>query len=232
MALLKELIYDVREAVREYQDDSELDNRYITYLYNIKRAKYLRRELNNYSRSIDNSSQQTLCLSMELVDGDDCGDDCPKLLRSTLVLPKPLELHSKVAIARVRPSNKISIPFNFITKERIAFIEGTSFVDSLYAFIDTDNYLYVYSLGDGYKLLDCVTVTGVFEDPISLADYPACCDCTAFTNPCYNELEDDYPLPPHFIDVIREEIVKDIVRTMTINEDKENDSNDPIQTTK
>lgn len=226
MAKLKEIIYDVREALKEFSDDSEIENRYITYLYGIKRAKYLRMELNNYNRRIDLSVQQSICLSMELVDGDDCGGDCPKLLRSTLPVPTPLELHTKPAIISVRPTNKIKIPFNFITKQKIAFIKGAQFSNGLYSFLDDDGYLYVYSLSDDYKLLECVTVTGVFADPLSLADYPKCCDCTALESPCYDELEDEYPLQPHFVDLIRLEIVKELAGLSQIQEDKENNSTD------
>ena len=50
MAKFNEIIYDVREAVKQYSDDSELDDRYIKYLYNNKRSKYLRQDLNNYSK--------------------------------------------------------------------------------------------------------------------------------------------------------------------------------------
>ncbi|MGK2864912.1 MAG: hypothetical protein ACSLE0_23470 [Chitinophagaceae bacterium] len=225
MAKLKEIIYDVREALKEFADDSELDNRYITYLYNIKRAKYLRQELNNYNRRIDLSIQQSICLSMELVDGDDCGEDCPKLLRSTLPVPTPLELHTKPAIISVKPTTKIAIPFNFITKQKIAFIDGAQFASGLYSFLDDDGYLYVYSLSSAYKLLKCVTVTGVFANPLELADYPACCDCTAFDSPCYDEMEDEYPLQPHFIDLIRMEIVKELAGLKQLPEDKINDAN-------
>jgi hypothetical protein len=227
MALLKEIIYDVREALKEYSDDSELDNRYIKYLYNIKRAKYLRQDLNNYLKTVDNSIKQSVCLSMSLVDGDECGDDCPKILRSNKPLPKTLELHSKVAITSVKPTTRISVPFNFITKDKIAYIEGAQFTTGLYSFLDNDNYMYVYSLSDAYKLLDCITVTGVFEKPTDLVDYSNCCNCDEDSNSCYDEDNDEYPLQPHYIDLIKTEIVNDFVKIYkNLQEDYENDSTD------
>lgn len=226
MAKLEELVYDVREAINDFADDTEIDNRYIIYLYNIKRAKYLRQELNKMNRRIDISIQQSICLSMELVDGDECGDDCPKLLRSTLPVPTPLELHTKPAILSVKPTTKISVPFNFITKQKIAYIDGAQFAGGLYSFLDEDGYLYVYSLSDAYKLLKCVTVTGVFENPLDLANYPACCDCTAYESPCYDEMTDEYPLQPHFIDLISKEIIKDLLTKKQIPEDTENNAID------
>jgi len=226
MALLKEIVYDVREALKEYSDDSELDNRYIKYLYNIKRAKYLRQDLNNYQKTVDNSIKQTLCLAMSLVDGDECGDDCPKLLRSDRPLPKPLELHSKVAITSVKPTDRIGVPFNFISKDKIAYIEGAQFASGLYAFLDNDNYMYVYSLSNAYKLLNCLTVTGVFEKPTDLGSYPSCCDCNVSSYSCYNEDEDEYPLQPHYIDLIKTEIVSDFLKLRQVPEDYENNATD------
>lgn len=225
MAKLEEIVYDVREAVKEFADDSELDDRYILYLYNIKRAKYLRQDLNNYNRRIDISIQQSICLKMELVDGDDCDDDCPKLLRSSLPVPKPLELHTKPAILNVKPTTKISVSFNFIPKQKIAFIDGSQFASGLYSFLDEDGYLYVYSLSEAYKLLKCVTLIGVFENPLDLSNYSNCCDCKD-EQPCFDEMKDNYPLQPHFIDLIKMEIVRELVGLKQIPEDKENNSND------
>ena len=53
MSKVNEIIYDVREAVRQTVDDSDISDRYILYLYNIKRSKYLRQDLNNLLKTID-----------------------------------------------------------------------------------------------------------------------------------------------------------------------------------
>jgi hypothetical protein len=52
MATVSEIVYDVREALKLYSDDAEITNSYIKYLYNIKRSKYLRRELNKFQRTV------------------------------------------------------------------------------------------------------------------------------------------------------------------------------------
>jgi len=75
MAKFEELAYDIREAVKAFSDDTELDNRYILYLYNIKRAKYLKQDLNNYQKTIDNSIKQTFCLDLEVVSANECSLD-------------------------------------------------------------------------------------------------------------------------------------------------------------
>lgn len=224
MAKISELLYDVREALKEYSDDSELDNRYILYLYNIKRAKYLRQDLNNYQKTVDNSIQQTFCIKLEEVSADECSVDlnCEKILRSTVKLPKPIELHSKVAINKVKPTTRTSIPFNFVTKERIPYMTNSPYSKAIYSFIDPDGYLYVTSKSN-ISLLECLTITGVFENPLELKNYKNCCDCTDTESICFNEDTTEYPLQPHYIDLIKKEIVNELIVTKQIMEDKEND---------
>ena len=226
MAKINELTSDIREAIKAYSDDNDLDDRYIIYLYNIKRAKYLRQDLNNYQKTVDNSITQTLCLTMKEVSINECTVDysCGSLLRSTQPIPIPLELHSKVAITKVKPITKLSIPFNFITKDKAAYIENAPFNKAIYAFLDVDNHIYAYSKSDDYKLLECITVTGIFEDPLSLQNYTNCCNCGDQPIPCFDIDESKYPLQPHYIDVIRDEIIRDILRTKQIPEDKINDA--------
>jgi len=229
MAKVKELIYDVREAVRSYTDDAELEDRYILYLYNIKRSKFLRQDLNNSQKTIDQSISQTFCLEMEEVSLDQCGlnYECGTLLRSKQIVPTPIDLHTKTAITKVKPTSRLAVAFNFITKDRAQYLDSAPFANALYSFLDDDGYIYAYSNMDSYKLLDCITVTGVFQDPTALADYQNCCQCkvTADTT-CFDLDESEYPIQSHYIDVIREEIVRDIVRTKQIPEDKINDSTD------
>ena len=221
------IIYDVREALKQYSDDSEISDNYILHLFGIKRAKYLRQDLNNYQKTFDNSILQALCVDLEVVSANECSvtTECDTILRTTSPIPKPLELHTKVALLSVKPTNRIAIPFNFITKHRVPYIDGTRFKESLYAFLDSDGYIYVTAAeGNTFKLLDCLTITGVFEDPEDLQSFNNCCGCSD-PLPCYDRATTDYPLQPHYIDLIKREIVQDLLQFLQIPEDKENDSN-------
>ena len=225
---LDKLIFDVREGIKAYSDDDEVSDRYIIYLYNIKRVKYLRQDLNNHQKSIDNSILQTLCLAVEEVSASECNVDydCKKILRTTLKVPTPIDLHIKSGITKIKPTNRLAVPFSIISKEKVPMLDGATFKSSLYAFIDTDEYIYIISPDEeSYKLLECVTITGVFEDPLELGNYNDCCNCGTPT-PCFDELESEYPLQPHYIDIIRAEIINDLLKVKQIREDKENDSND------
>jgi hypothetical protein len=226
MAKINELVYSVRESIKEFSDDSEVDDRYIMYLYNIKRAKYLRQDLNNYQRSTDISIQQEFCMELEEVGSETCGIGvmCDKLMRTKQALPKAIELHTKPAILSIKPTNRLEAKFNVIPIQKVPAVAYSSFPNSIYAFIDTDNRVYMVSNDDSYKLLECITVTGVFENPLDLTDYKSCCGCDIEVSPCFNEAESEYPLQPHYIDLIREEIIRDLLRTKQVPEDKENDA--------
>ena len=221
------LIFDIKEAIKEYSDDSEIDGRYILYLYGIKRAKYIRRELNSMQRAVDVNVQQTICLEMELTTAEECniGFSCKSLLKSKKEIPDTISLHTKNAIIRVAPSDKLSKPFDFTTREKVIYSKNSSFPNSIYSFLHDDNHIYLVSESESLKLLECISVTGIFEDPLELEKYSNCCGCTATESPCFDYNTIDYPIPTHLIDIIREEIILDLLRSKKIIEDKDNDSN-------
>ena len=224
---LQKMIYDVRTAIRDTVDDTRFSDRYIIYLYNLKRSKYLRNDANNLQKLIDNSVLQKFCMDMEEVSINECGldYDCDTIMRSTTTIPIPLELHLKSAITEVKPSVKITKPFNFVNKERAIWSQYSPFADSIYAFLDTDKCIYLISKSETVKLIECITVTGIFEDPLELQNYRDCCNCNT-PKPCFDEDETEYPLQSHHIDAIRGEIIQTLIGSLNIPEDKINDSND------
>lgn len=170
MANLAKLIYDIRTAIRDTVDDTRFSDRYLIHLYNLKRSKYLRNDANNLQKLIDTSILQKFCMEMEEVSVNECGldYDCGTIMRSKTIIPLPLELHLKSAITEVKPTVKISKPFNFVNKERAVWSQYSPFAESIYAFLDTDKYIYLISKSETVKLIDCITVTGIFEDPLEI----------------------------------------------------------------
>ena len=221
------LVYDVRESLKQYSDDSEISDRYIIYLYGIKRAKYLRQDLNNFQHTTDISVTQTLCLPLEVVTANQCGLDieCETILRTKRSIPQPIELHTKPAITSVKSTNRISVPFSFTTKERAIYSKHSPFNKGIFAFLDNDNRIYLLSKLKGLKMIECLTITGVFEDPLDLLNYTNCCDCED-SIPCFDLTNVNYPIQAHYIDLIKNEIVKDLIQEMKIPEDKNNNSDD------
>ena len=224
---LNKLVYDIRESLKFYSNDNDIDDRYLTYLIGIKRSKFFRQELNNFQRTTDITSTQTLCPKLEEVSINQCNIDfdCETIVRTKDPIPKPLELHIKSALTSVRSTNRISVPFSFVTKERALYSMHSSFNNGIFAFLDNDLHIYFISKLDTLKLIECVTVTGVFEDPLALLNYTNCCGCND-ASPCFDLDTVDYPLQPHYIDLIRGEIVQDLTSKFKIPEDNQNDSED------
>ena len=227
---LNKMIFDVRTAIKDLVDDQKFSDRYIVYLYNLKRSKYLRNDANNLQKLIDNSVLQKFCIELEEVSVNECGLylDCDTVMRTKTKIPVPLELHLKTAITDVKPSVKITKPFNFVTKERAIWSKYSPFSESIYAFLDVDQYIYLVSESVTVKLIDCITVTGIFEDPLELKNYKNCCECDSNTTntTCFDENETEYPLQAHHIDAIRVEIIQSLVGTLQLPEDKINNATD------
>ena len=224
---VSKLIYDVREALKEYSDDTEMSDSYIIYLYDIKRSKYLRQDINNSQRSIDISVLQSLCLELEEVNVNECGIElgCETIIRTKKSIPTPLQLHTKTALTRVAPADRISKPFNLISREKAIYASGSPFPNAVYAFLHNDDHIYLTSKGSALKLLEYINVTGVFENPLDLIDYQTCYSCDEPT-PCFDIETTDYPIQPHYVDAIKNEIVNELARLNVIKEDKTNDSID------
>lgn len=227
MATIAQLEYSVREGVKEYSDDSNISGRYIMYLYGIKRAKYLRNDLNNLQKTIDNAILQTLCLELEEVSVNQCNleYECGTIMRTKQKVPKPLELHLKSAITTVKPTNRVAIPFNYVNKERAIWSKHSSFGQAVYAFLDDDQYIYLVSESNAVKLIECITVSGIFEDPLELRNYANCCGCE-IPKKCFDDLTTDYPLQAHHVDNITEEIIKKLVGRLQLPKDETNNAND------
>jgi hypothetical protein len=225
-----QLIYDVREAIRQIQDDSEISDRYIIYLWNLKRAKYLRNDLNNLQKTADNSVLQTMCMELERASANECNieEDCGSIMRTKKPIPKPLELHLKSAITTIKPTTRISVPFNYVNKDRAVYSKYSTFGNAVYSFLDADMHIYLVSQSDVVKLIECITVTGIFEDPLSLKEFKTCCGCE-IPKPCFDESTSEYPLQAHHVDSIRAEIVQALVGTLQLPEDKANDTDDSFQ---
>ncbi len=221
------IIYDIREQLRQYTTDSDLDDRYIIHLYNLKRSKYLRQDLNNYQRTTDVSVTQSLCMETEIVSASECSIayDCEVILRTKEKIPIPLELHLKSAITSVKPTNRLSVPFNFVTKQKAIYSQYSPFKNSIYAFLDNDMHIYIISQSSEINLISCIEVTGVFENPLELLNFNMCCGCDD-PIPCYDASTTNYPLQPHYIDLIKAEVISELTRFLTTPEDRENDASD------
>lgn len=226
MATKLELVYDVKEYLKAYSDDVELSDEYILYLYRKKRAKHLRRILNDYTRKFDNIILQTLCMELEMVDENVCGIKfgC-KILRTKEALPSLIDLRSRDSLISVGPSNITSEGFKLIKLAEAPFILDKPYSNGIYAFLNTDGHIYLVSNDDAHVLLECIRVTALFEDPEDLSNFKNCCgeECNDSIDSCFDD-DTEYPMQGFLIDEISNEIKKELVSRFNIPEDTDNNS--------
>lgn len=226
MANKLELIYDIKEYLKAYSDDIELSNEYVLYLYRKKRAKHLRRLLNDYTRKFDNIILQSLCVGVEEVDKSVCGFDygC-KIMRSKVPLPSLIDLRSRSSLISVGPSVVASENFKIINSSQAPFILSKKYSSGIYTFLNPDGYLYLISNSDSLKLLECIYVTALFEDPEELETFTNCCGECDNIESCFTD-ETEYPMQGFLIDEISNEIKKELLVRLNIDEDNVNNSAD------
>ncbi len=228
MATKLQIIYDVKELLKKYNDDSEYDDRHILYLYNIKRAKFLRQLLDDKTRGFDNILLQSLCLSFEEVDKALCGLEVGcTIMKSTKPLPKLLEVRNRNTLVSIQPSIMLSKPFKVINFTEASYILDRPYSNGIYATVDVDGYIYLISNLEEHKLINCLYINAIFEDPSELESYSNCCDCENLQNESCFDNDTDYPAPSFLIDDIRNEIIKLLITSKEkIKEDKNNNSDD------
>lgn len=219
------MIYDVKELLNKYGDDNLYEDRHILYLYNLKRAKFLRQLLDDKTRSIDNILIQTFCLSFEQISSAICGiSSCDTLMRSTKPIPKLLEVRNRSMLISIQPSIVTSKSFKLIDVSQASTILDRPYSNGIYVFTDDKGYVYLLSKNEEYKMIECLFLRGVFEDPSDLEGYKNCCECENTEDNCFTE-DMVYPAQSFLIDTIRDEIIKLLIGTKEqIPQDSDNNS--------
>lgn len=226
MAKTSQIIYDVREVLNEYSDDSNYSDSHILYLYNLKREKALRQLYDDKSRNFDKITQQSLCLTLNEIDKGLCGItvDCT-VLRSTQPMPTLLAVRNRETLLSVTAPIMLSKSFKIIDYFQTDSILSRPYSNGIYVTFDSEGYLYLFSKIPEHKLIDSVFVIGIFSDPSELEHYTNSCACSPVVEECFT-LDSEYPAPAYIIDMARDEIIK----LLTIKEqsklDEQNNASD------
>lgn len=173
---LDDITYRILEKLRpNLSDDDDIDLRLLESEVHSQRALSIRNEYNK-NRTIDPFIIQDLgCVEMEIVDRAECCEvdlDC-SILRSTLKIPSTVELHNTTPIW-IQPVDKLEKSFGHITPEQAKFIKGNRFTkNQVFAFI-INGYVYLVSEDDSHAEISHISVRGVFENPVAVAEFNTC----------------------------------------------------------
>ncbi len=215
---LNELVYDIKNPANGgvQSDDVAASDRQVAFWINDTRD-LLAGQLISKGKSIPETLIQHLeCVEMECLDPTECCDisSCDRVLRSTQKLPRTIQRNDRNTILSVSSPDK-KVGFTQTT-----YIRQRSNVHSRYTgneprwFIKND-YLYVTNI----KVLEYVSVSGVFEDPTEAIMFTNCDGAPCFT------WDDDYPVTGSMGRMITSIILKERMGiVMQAPNDENNDS--------
>jgi len=219
-----ELIYSVKELLKEHTDDSLISSSHILHLFNAQRAMFLRQLYSRRSKAFDVSAIQSFCMEMELVDRGLCGitTDC-HVLRSKKKLPQPLDVRNRSTISYIGPAMVGAKPFDKVKAKDINACMADKYA-TITAFIQ-DDYIYVTGTAPSVKLLECIRVEGIFDNPADLENYGTCKTCnTSQESHCFT-LESTYPVPGHLVAPMTKEVLKSFILTEKLEKNRDTENN-------
>jgi len=223
---LNKIAYDLLLTVRGgvLSDDDSIDLRQIKFWINNQRAFIIKNSLKGREISA-NVIQDLGCVELEAADPAECcgySSGCT-ILRTKLEIPTPVKLVGTDAITHIGPTDKIDIPFEYVTYNRALYSGNGAFNGNLiYAFM-LNNRIYLKMKGQGlmYTAMKYINIQGVFQNPEDIQDFTYCGG-----DACYTD-DTNYPVDSSMVTQIKELVLaKDLRIISTAPKDISNDAND------
>lgn len=219
--LYTEVIYSIREKLREIVDDSNIDDREIIFEVNNQRSLFYRNEYNKNNRTVDEEIKQVLCVDLEEASNDECcvDSDCT-VLRSTVPIPGLIELHHMNTLFKVSSTTIGSKPFSLVSYNQFPFVGYGKYNErDIFVTKHPNGRLYFKSTDRLHKFLEKVSVTVILEDPLDIQNF---LDCNG--DDCFDLLTFEYPIKGHVLAYITPQVLKSLSIKFQIPEDKTNDA--------
>jgi len=215
-----EIIYDIKEKLSIHTDDDVFTTEYISHLIDVKRSTLIKQSYSNLTKTIPSLLYQDVCLTLELV-ATVSGHTCyGTVLRTKDPLPNVLNVSGREDLYIVGPVDIFQTAYNQVPIERFPFLGNNRHLGNLiYTAIGKDKRIYFYSAQSNHKMIETVSIKGVFESTKEASKYS--CDVT-----CIDEYESEYPLEGYMINEIVRLITEELLKPLQIPEDKLNDAND------
>jgi len=219
---LKEMIYDIIQATRDFSDNSFVQEEYVKFLINSYRAKYLHQAYVS-KPVVETINRQSIIMPMELVNSsydESVIKTKNRILRTVDALPKILQLGRKPAIHSITSMDRIELgEFELVDKRRAQYNVFSPFC-GVVGYLDTDYHLYFVTSTDEQKFIKSIVVDAVFEEPeeVLYLKYPDQEDAESAI-----DLE-EYPVDMGMWANIKAEIVSEILRAAAVPLDNQNDT--------
>ena len=180
MITLNKLLYDIKNIAYggTQSDDTPISDRQVAYWINQLRAQFVSQALNKRLSIPDAFVQFIECIPLECVDKVECcnGSSEEFWLRSTQKIPATIQRNGKNTVTAVYSSDQ-NKGFSETTYYRQRTNKYNTYTAHKPRWFFKDNYLYITN----DKLMDEVSLAGVFEDPTEVSEFKKCDGSLCFT---------------------------------------------------
>lgn len=210
-------------------DDTRLTSRHIYNKLLTVRSKLISQEAKKKQKISPWNYQTIPCIELIKVPTHDCPCIPPigcDILRSKYKIPTPLAGFNGDIIQSVTTIDK-SIKIDSINFNSMIYQKGNKYTSKKYNYFIYNEYLYISTPAK----LKVVTLTGIFEDPISVKQFKNYCneDCVDCID-CIDYMDMDFNIADDMIDTLIELTIQELITLFGQNiEDLTNNSMDNIK---
>lgn len=216
---IRELVYNLKELIKDRSDDIILSDRQVEFMINYLREKLIVQQLQK-GRSISSNIKQDLGeVALQRVDGNGGGVKVTDrtILRTTVTIPQPIELDQQDLITYIGGLDKHS-PITYKTKANAKWNKYNKYASKEPLAYYSNGYIYI--TGCANPGLKWINIEGVFANPRAVHNYK-----NPDGTPCYDPDVDNYPLSGRMVDAIMDLIkTKELNLFMQIVEDSTNNA--------
>lgn len=218
-----EIIYSIREGLKEYVDDTKFTDSFLLYRFNLERATYIRQQYNRIQRPVDQQLVQTFLIPVSEVDDSEYEPTVSTLnliTRTDTPLPNLIELDHRTMLERVTGPSKLDQPINIVSKERFYYAGSNDYdIELFFCYLDGDNHIYLKSLDNEEAAIGHIAVSGVLENPLDVLNFDSYAsgkDINTF----------NYPIKSQTALMVIDTVIQKIANTKQLPTDIENDAAD------
>ncbi len=207
-------------------DDSRLEKRQIYAGILSTRAKLLNQQAKK-KQKISSWNEQTIpCVKLVKADAHECPCLPPlgcTILKSENPLPRPISDMDKPLISSVTSLNG-EIIYSKTSWTEKKYKSGNKYTASKPDYYIRNNHLYV-THKSGPRI---ITVTGVFEDPFEVSQFPSFCDDADCTdcNSCKSPLDMEAPIDSSMVETLIQMVANEFI--ILFNQNREDLTNNTI----
>lgn len=219
METLRKIIYDIKERLGIYSDDSNFSDEHIAQMVYSKRNLLLKQYISNLRKEVPYDALQEICLKLSETK---CEGDLQYLL-SDKKLPGVIETSGKNLMEEVYFDSIDARWINIIKYNRIPYLKGSRFASKqIYVTVTPDRKIMVVNTLNSHIFMEDIKLKILASDP-EAADELSCQSSTGDECDFYDK---PFPCESSLIDVIKSSIVNDLTIKFRLPVDKINDAED------